>query len=72
MTKLRVDVWGGPMSMQHLGRQEFDTLDQAVPFIGEMLDSGMLINLLHEDFAAPAEEVSAAADKVIKMLEDMK
>ena len=57
---IQVDVWSGDLHHQHAGTREFSEWEDASTFMAEMVEAGMLCNVLHTDFKAPAERVSEA------------
>ena len=56
-TFILVDVWAGDLHQSLVETGQFDDFEEAADFMRERVDAGMLCNVLHTDFKAPAEKV---------------
>jgi hypothetical protein len=57
---IHVDTWGGDLH-QRLGEcRKFDNWEEAASWVGEMLEAGLLCNVLHADFIMPQEKTVEA------------
>lgn len=50
---ISVDVWGGELFTNVVARESFEDWDKAAAFIKESMETGLLCNVLHSDFAIP-------------------
>lgn len=64
----RIDVWGGDLHQRHLETQELDSWRDAETYMLRQVESGLLCNILHTDFKAPADRASEQAQELIRDL----
>lgn len=57
---IKVDTWGGDLHQRLCECKKFDTWAEAAPWVGEMLEAGLLCNVLHADFLMPEEKIKEA------------
>lgn len=65
---IQVDVWCGELHQKHGSSRNFERWEDAAAFIGEMIETGFLCNVLHTDFKAPPERVAEAERALAKLL----
>lgn len=63
-----VDVWCGDLHTEHFGSKSCETWQEAADFMGPLIDTGLLCNVLHSDFRAPARRIAEMEAELAKYL----
>lgn len=66
--KILVDYWSGDLHQKHAGSGSFDTWSEAAAAMAIAVESGMLCNVFHSDFLAPAKRIEEQAALLRKQL----
>jgi hypothetical protein len=65
---IQIDVWGGDMHTELVREHQAKSWTQAAKIIEQEVETGMLVNVLHIDFKAPADLAQETIDRIVRGL----
>lgn len=63
---IQIDIWGGDLHTDLVREYAVKTWQEAAAIIEDEAEAGMLVNVLHTDFKAPADKADTALAQIIR------